>query len=79
MKKELGEISEKQLIEELRGMPVDKYRSLAETISMQLKAEEIDFGDATDISLEVQKVWSDRLIGSSASEYGKLLAAVSQR
>ena len=73
-----NDLSDKELIDELNDMPMEAYRALAETISTQLKAGAIDFEDATDVSLKVQKIWSDRLTGSSASEYGELLAAISR-
>ncbi|ATP41081.1 hypothetical protein CSE16_14035 [Solibacillus sp. R5-41] len=71
-------ISEKQLIQKLEEMPMETYRSTAIAISEQMregtiKVEEI----SSDISLKLQRVWSDRLIGASANNYGKLLAIIS--
>ncbi|WP_053482325.1 serine hydrolase [Lysinibacillus sp. FJAT-14745] len=71
-------LSEKQLIKKLREMPIATYRSKAEELSEQMKigtikAEDISF----DMSMDLQKVWSDRLIGASANDYGKLLAIIS--
>lgn len=71
-------MNNKKLIKELEAMPIEKYRELAEDLSKQMKertikAEEITF----DLSLNVQKVWSNRLIGASANDYGKLLAIIS--
>ncbi|MGE7674779.1 serine hydrolase [Lysinibacillus sp. NPDC094403] len=73
-----NETSEKQLIKKLREMPIATYRSIAEDLSEQMKvgtikAEDISF----DMSMDLQKVWSDRLIGASANDYGKLLAIIS--
>ncbi|KOS64287.1 hypothetical protein AN161_02965 [Lysinibacillus sp. FJAT-14222] len=71
-------LSEKQLIKKLREMPIATYRSKAEDLSEQMKvgtikAEDISF----DMPMNLQKVWSDRLIGASANDYGKLLAVIS--
>ncbi|WP_313893162.1 serine hydrolase [Psychrobacillus sp.] len=72
------EHTEEQLIEELTNMPIDSYRALAMELSGKLKDGTIQSNDIGDISLDVQRVWSDRLTGSSASEYGKLLSTISR-
>jgi|GEM_PF-207798 len=70
--------SEKQLIKKLRKMPVATYRSKAEELSELLKVGTIKAEDVSfDMSMDLQKVWSDRLIGASANDYGKLLAIIS--
>ncbi|REB06112.1 hypothetical protein DVB69_14365 [Sporosarcina sp. BI001-red] len=71
-------MDEEQLIKELESLPNEEYRELARELSKQMKmgtikAEEITFESA----LKVQKVWSDRLIGASANDYGKLLGIIS--
>ena len=73
-----GSMDEEQLIQELETMPMETYRSLAEEVSKQMKAGTIDIENSTfDSSLAVQRVWSDRLSGASANDYGKLLAIIS--
>ncbi|GAB0169375.1 serine hydrolase [Lysinibacillus sp. CTST325] len=70
--------SEKQLIKKLRKMPVATYRSKAEELSELMKVGTIKAEDVSfDMSMDLQKVWSDRLIGASANDYGKLLAIIS--
>ncbi|MEK4426190.1 serine hydrolase [Solibacillus sp. FSL K6-1523] len=71
-------LKEQQLIENLNEMPMETYRSTAEQLSERMrertiKVEEIPF----DIPMNLQRVWSDRLIGASANDYGKLLAIIS--
>lgn len=68
----------KQLVKKLKAMPMEEYRTLAEELSEQMQEETIKVEDLTfDLSMKLQKVWSDRLIGASANDYGKLLAIIS--
>lgn len=71
-------MNDKQLIKKLEAMSMDEYRTLAEELSEQMKEGTIQTGDMKyNSSRGVQKVWSDRLIGASASDYGKLLTVIS--
>ncbi|MGE7024023.1 serine hydrolase [Solibacillus cecembensis] len=71
-------MKEKQLIENLKEMPMKTYRSTAEQLSNQMREGSISFADLTfDLSMKLQRVWSDRLVGGSANDYGKLLAIIS--
>lgn len=71
-------MSEKELIKTLQNLPMEDYRKLAQSISLQMKTGEINASEATfDSSPAVQRVWSDRLIGASANDYGKLLSLIS--
>lgn len=71
-------MSEKELIEALQKMSMEDYRTLAQSISLQMKSGEINASETTfDLSAAIQRVWSDRLIGASANDYGKLLALIS--
>ncbi|MER2030730.1 MAG: serine hydrolase [Solibacillus sp.] len=71
-------MSEKELIKALQNLSMENYRKLAQSISLKMKTGEINASEATfDSSPAVQKVWSDRLIGASANDYGKLLALIS--
>ncbi|MGN7476300.1 serine hydrolase [Solibacillus silvestris] len=72
------DIDEKELIKILERMPIDEYRSLSTMLSQHMKTGMIKTTDATfNLSPALQKVWSDRLIGASANDYGKLLAIIS--
>jgi D-alanyl-D-alanine carboxypeptidase len=65
-------------VEELEAMPVANYREMAIDISSRLKNGEIDLASQSiDLPLAVQRVWSDRLPGASASDYGTLLSIIS--
>lgn len=71
-------MSEKELIKALQNLSMEDYRNLAQSISLQMKTGEIKANETTfDSSPAVQRVWSDRLIGASANDYGKLLALIS--
>lgn len=72
------EMTEKELINALQRLSMEDYRKLAQSISLQMKTGEINASEAKfDSSPAVQRVWSDRLIGASANDYGKLLALIS--
>lgn len=69
---------EKKLIEELEKMPIETYRDIAKEISGKLKDGTLKIEDYMfNMPLDLQRVWSDRLIGASANDYGKLLAVIS--
>lgn len=71
-------MNDKQLIKKLEAMSMEEYRTLAEELSEQMKEGTIQTGDMKyNSSRSVQKVWSDRLIGASANDYGKLLTIIS--
>ena len=71
-------MTEKDLINALQKLSMEDYRKLAQSISLQMRSGEISASEATfDLSPAVQRVWSDRLIGASANDYGKLLAHIS--
>lgn len=71
-------IDEDDLAEELEKMPMEMYRDRAEDISLQMADGTIDIEEQdSNISFDLQRVWSDRLIGASANDYGKLLAIIS--
>ena len=71
-------MDEKELIHELNEMPIADYRSIAINLSEQMRTGELNVYDTVfDLSPALQRVWSDRLIGASANDYGKLLALIS--
>src|SRR5690625_2139674 len=69
------DMSEKQLLEKLKGLSDREYIELAIEIHNELtNGNKIEL---TELSMDVQKIWSDRLIGSIAKDYGVLLADIS--
>ncbi|MCG7345602.1 class A beta-lactamase-related serine hydrolase [Sporosarcina sp. ACRSL] len=68
-----------EIISEIESMPIDEYREIAVKLSKQMKEGTIKSGDYTyELPLKVQRVWSDRLIGASANDYGKLLEVITK-
>ena len=59
-------------------MLMEMYRETAEELSQQMKDGTFNIEDHTfDMPLDLQRVWSDRLIGASANDYGRLLVIIS--
>ncbi len=72
------DMDEKELVNKLEELSIDDYRSLSEKLSQDMKTGALNVNDITfDLSPDLQRVWSDRLIGASADDYGKLLAIIS--
>ena len=70
-------MSEEEVIEKLKTMPIDEYRAIAYAFSEKMQSGEFDISDKTlELSSKLQKVWSDRLIGASANDYGKLMQLI---
>lgn len=68
----------KQLVQALKELPMETYRSLAQELSDKLGEGTRRIGaDMEDFSVDVQRVWSDRLTGATANDYGKLMATIS--
>lgn len=66
-------------VEELRKMDMEEYRKRAVDISRKMKTGKVKAENISyDGSLKFQRVWSDRLIGANAHDYGKLLAIISR-
>ncbi|MEI3599368.1 MULTISPECIES: serine hydrolase [unclassified Oceanobacillus] len=66
------------IVNELEAIPMERYRELAIDFSNQMKEGTIDIESYSfDLPLAVQRVWSDRLIGASAKDYGNLLSIIS--
>ncbi|WP_052400697.1 serine hydrolase [Oceanobacillus jeddahense] len=73
-----NEMDKNRLVEELEKMPMEMYRETAEELSQQMKDGTINIeNDTFNMPLDLQRVWSDRLIGASANDYGRLLAIIS--
>ena len=75
--KEQENLSDKDLLNRLNEMSMEEYRTLATEVSQQLKSKEFKVTDASEISMDLQRIWSDRLIGASAATYGDILSRVS--
>lgn len=66
------------IVNELEAIPMERYRKLAIDFSQQMKEGAIDIESYSfDLPFVIQRVWSDRLIGASAKDYGNLLSIIS--
>lgn len=71
-------MSEEQVIQALRDMPIEDYGDAAFQLSADMQTGALNLQNETlQLSSKLQKVWSDRLIGATAREYGKLLRLIS--
>jgi len=71
-------MDEEELLELLNNMSMEEYRTHAWTISNKIKDGEIILDDSVfELSTKIQKIWSDRLIGASANDYGRLMTIIS--
>jgi len=63
-------------MEELRNISDEEYKELAQKESDKLKNNEADAGGGIDLSIDEQRIWSDRLPNAPASTYGRLLQKI---
>ncbi|WP_298467889.1 serine hydrolase [uncultured Psychrobacillus sp.] len=75
--KEKENLSKKALINRLNNMSMEEYRSLAKEVSQLLKSKQFAVTDVSDISMDIQRIWSDRLTGASAEAYGEIVSRIS--
>ncbi|MFA1819088.1 serine hydrolase [Virgibacillus oceani] len=61
---------------ELQNMPNEAYEALALQNSEKMKNNSISLEGAQDLSLNEQRIWSDRLPNAPAESYGKLLQMI---
>ncbi|MFD2285532.1 D-alanyl-D-alanine carboxypeptidase [Pedobacter petrophilus] len=65
----------------LEAMPVDEYRKRCEANHLKLKADStfIKTFNFKNLSMKLQKIWSDRLVASTAADYANLMQKVNSR
>ncbi|MCF0065560.1 class A beta-lactamase-related serine hydrolase [Dyadobacter chenwenxiniae] len=69
----------KSLAEKLRGMSNSEYLIFINLIHKKLLADPSYKSDIGDFGMDVQKVWSDRLTGSTVTEYAGILKKINDR
>ncbi|SES25575.1 D-alanyl-D-alanine carboxypeptidase [Gracilibacillus ureilyticus] len=73
-----GNLSDRELEEMLLDMTMEEYRELVWEIHEKLNNDEADFFDESpSVSMDLQRIWSDRLPNASAEDYAKVMAAIS--
>lgn len=66
-------------VDKLQKMSDEDYKNAALNIHNELKAGQNSLKeDGSSLSLKMQKVWSDRMVRATVSDYQKLMAAINQ-
>lgn len=72
-------MSNDALIETLTNMTIEEYRDISIDILKEIKAGEMDLTKIDyDKSLDLQRLWSDRLPGATARDYEQLLHTINE-
>lgn len=70
--------NEETMLNYIGNLSMEDYRLLTKEINQNIQEGQIMLKDVNpNSSMDLQRIWSDRLIGSSANEYGNLLAIIS--
>ncbi|TCD12792.1 D-alanyl-D-alanine carboxypeptidase [Pedobacter frigidisoli] len=66
---------------QLNTLSMEKYRKLCEINHIKLKTDStfIKHFNFKNLSLEIQKIWSDRLVASTASDYTNIMEKINSR
>lgn len=65
--------------EELKAMPLAEYTQQANTLHQKVKEGVNLKGELKDLSLDLQKIWSERLPGSTPKEYVSIMHKINSR
>jgi len=65
--------------QKLKEMPIEKYRDTSRAIHERLKTDTAFKRTFKDISLDLQRVWSDRLPGGTTREYAGIMKKINSR
>src|SRR5699024_4025080 len=60
----------------LDDMSEEEYQELAVTTLEEMKNEEMNLDDVYELSIDDQRIWSDRIANAPAKTYGKRLKAI---
>lgn len=73
-------IAEDKWISELRAMPVAEYVKKCEQAHQKLKTDPsfIKQFNFANLSLKIQRVWSDRLVASTTADYAQLMQKIAE-
>ncbi|MBB6236648.1 D-alanyl-D-alanine carboxypeptidase [Pedobacter sp. AK013] len=74
-------IDEEEWAVRLGAMPMDEYRKRCKTNHIKLKTDSafIKTFSFKKLSLRLQKIWSDRLVASTAADYVKIMQKINSR
>lgn len=73
-----NDIEETAWIAKLKGMPIEVYRKKCDDAHLKLKNDTsfINNFNYKNLSLDIQKVWSDKLVASTTATYAKLMQKI---
>lgn len=76
-----ADIDENAWIKQLSALSIGDYRRKCEEAHKRLKTEPsfIKLFNFSGLSLNIQKIWSDRLIASTTADYAKLMQKIASR
>lgn len=74
-------IDEEKWIAQLEAMPMEEYRKRCETNHIKLKTDSnfIKTFSSINLPLSIQKIWSDRLVASTAADYASIMQKINSR
>lgn len=74
-------MDEEAWIKTLREMPITAYRKKCEAAHQKLKTDPsyIKKFNPANLSLNIQRVWSDRLVASTTADYAQLMQKIASR
>lgn len=72
-------LTRQALEDSLKNLPPDRYKALTREIHQQLLSDPSYRFGLTELGLGIQKIWSDRLPGSTAAAYTKVVHALNDR
>jgi D-alanyl-D-alanine carboxypeptidase len=67
------------LADALKGLSMEDYISTTNQIHSKLKADTSYKKDLGDLSMKIQRIWSDRLPASTTNEYAQLMKKINSR
>lgn len=73
-----NDMEEKEWVAQLKAMPIEVYRKKCEEAHLKLKNDSsfIKKVDFKNLSLDIQKIWSDKLVASTTETYAKLMQKI---
>jgi D-alanyl-D-alanine carboxypeptidase len=78
-KERFPDLKGKALADALKGLSMEEYISVTDQIHSKLKADTSYKKDLGDLSMKIQRIWSDRLPASTTAEYTQLMKKINSR
>jgi D-alanyl-D-alanine carboxypeptidase len=78
-KERFPDLKGKALADALKGLSMEEYISTTDQIHSKLQADTSYKKDLGDLSMKIQRIWSDRLPASTTAEYAQLMKKINSR